>query len=360
MLARDMPRTVVGIARLLSARADRRRARRPVCAGCPPRPDGRNGFSRTAAARPVYDRLSPSTLRGVLIVPSVRRCAAALSLLLLAGAAGSPALETAAAVETPTAGSHGIGDAYFPKDGNGGYDVAPLRHPRHLPAPQRRPHRAHHGHGDRDPGPVVAQPRPDAHAGRRPGERCARDVREGRQARAHRHPRHAGRRRRGAGGRGPLPRHAAAAGLGRRAAVPGRARRGGGDEPAAHRALVVPGQRPPAGQGALRHHASRSPAATRWSATARWSGAAPPAPGRRGTGARAARWRRYLAFFAAGRFRIESGTTYGAAVDRRGLEGVRPGKPGPAAPACSGSRRGSCTGWRPSSGPTRSSRPAAW
>jgi len=57
-------------------------------------------------------------------VPSVRRCAAALCLLLLAGAAGSPALETAAAVETPTAGTHGIGDAYFPKDGNGGYDVS--------------------------------------------------------------------------------------------------------------------------------------------------------------------------------------------------------------------------------------------
>jgi aminopeptidase N len=56
-------------------------------------------------------------------VPSVRRCAAALSLLLLAGAAAAPALGPAAAVDTPTAGAHGIGDAYFPKDGNGGYDV---------------------------------------------------------------------------------------------------------------------------------------------------------------------------------------------------------------------------------------------
>ena len=57
-------------------------------------------------------------------MPSVRRCAAALSLLLLAGAAGAPALETAVALDTPTAGARGIGDAYFPKDGNGGYDVA--------------------------------------------------------------------------------------------------------------------------------------------------------------------------------------------------------------------------------------------
>ena len=57
-------------------------------------------------------------------MPSVRRCAAALSLLLLAGAAGSPALETGAPRETPTAGTQGIGDTYFPKDGNGGYDVS--------------------------------------------------------------------------------------------------------------------------------------------------------------------------------------------------------------------------------------------
>ncbi len=49
-----------------------------------------------------------------------RRLAALLSVLLVVGLV---ALPSADAAEAPSAGSRGIGDAYFPKDGNGGYDV---------------------------------------------------------------------------------------------------------------------------------------------------------------------------------------------------------------------------------------------
>jgi aminopeptidase N len=49
-----------------------------------------------------------------------RRLAALLSVLLVVGLV---ALPSADAADAPSAGSRGIGDAYFPSDGNGGYDV---------------------------------------------------------------------------------------------------------------------------------------------------------------------------------------------------------------------------------------------
>jgi aminopeptidase N len=55
-------------------------------------------------------------------VPSVlRRLAATLSVLLVAGLVTIPTTDAAQAPPAP--GSRGIGDGYFPEDGNGGYDV---------------------------------------------------------------------------------------------------------------------------------------------------------------------------------------------------------------------------------------------
>jgi aminopeptidase N len=55
----------------------------------------------------------------------VRRLTASLSALLLAGIVALPATGATGAAETAPsgAGAQGIGDPYFPKDGNGGYDV---------------------------------------------------------------------------------------------------------------------------------------------------------------------------------------------------------------------------------------------
>ena len=44
----------------------------------------------------------------------------AAALLVLAGAGAAPAAPVA---DPPTPGAPGIGDPYFPRDGNGGYDV---------------------------------------------------------------------------------------------------------------------------------------------------------------------------------------------------------------------------------------------
>ena len=53
------------------------------------------------------------------MLPRVRRLAPALAVVLAIGAVPASAREAG----TPTAGSAGIGDAYFPLDGNGGIDV---------------------------------------------------------------------------------------------------------------------------------------------------------------------------------------------------------------------------------------------
>lgn len=50
----------------------------------------------------------------------LRRLAVFLSAFLVVGLVTLPSSD---AVEAPTAGSRGIGDGYFPRDGNGGYDV---------------------------------------------------------------------------------------------------------------------------------------------------------------------------------------------------------------------------------------------
>ena len=62
------------------------------------------------------------TPREIPIVSSVRRVAATLSALLVTGLVAVPS--TAAAQAPAGPGSRGIGDSWFPQDGNGGYDVA--------------------------------------------------------------------------------------------------------------------------------------------------------------------------------------------------------------------------------------------
>ena len=59
-----------------------------------------------------------------------------------------------------TPGAPGVGDPYFPLDGNGGYDVAPLRPRRRLRPGDRRADRRRDDHGAGDAGPVALQPRP--------------------------------------------------------------------------------------------------------------------------------------------------------------------------------------------------------
>ena len=53
-----------------------------------------------------------------------RVVAPALATLLLLAGAGAGAGSGAAVPVEPSPGAAGIGDPYFPKDGNGGYDVA--------------------------------------------------------------------------------------------------------------------------------------------------------------------------------------------------------------------------------------------
>ena len=160
-------------------------------------------------------------------------------------------------------GASGIGDLYFPFDGNGGYDVKHydlgLAYDPSTDVLQRR--RQDQGEGDAEP--VELQPRPQRHD--RPldqGQPPPRDLEPGRR-RADRHPtarpaeapafhhrrglrRCAGARRRLAAGVLGLHRHR---------------RRHGGRRAARGRRHVVPGQRPSARQGRLHvpHQGARRP-----------------------------------------------------------------------------------------------------
>ena len=130
----------------------------------------------------------------------LRRAAAALS-AARSSPGWSPSRRRRPSEAPAGAGAAGIGDPYFPQDGNGGYDVAPLRRPRHLPAAQRRPERAHDGHRPTATQDAVVASSldlvltPDArHAST---ARPATFAKSG-SARARRHPGDADRRRRGA------------------------------------------------------------------------------------------------------------------------------------------------------------------
>ena len=129
-----------------------------------------------------------------------RRAAAALSAVLVTGlvAAWWPCRLPGRSEAPGSAGSSGIGDPYFPRDGNGGYDVAHYD----IHDAYRLRSGALSGRtavsAVATPGPVLVQPRPDAHAGQRDRRRAAGEVRQVRQARARRHPRLADRHGHGA------------------------------------------------------------------------------------------------------------------------------------------------------------------
>ena len=175
---------------------------------------------------------------------------AALLIVLI----GAPVPAAAAPRQAPRPGAPGIGDPYFPTDGNGGYDVAhyDLDHlllPGHRPAagsrpPSRRapPRRCRRStststaSGDRRPGRRPARPlasrrrRADHHPATRPSPSVSRFT-----------------------GRGALRRRTAGpgrAGPGSGGRVPHRRRRAD-RRPAARGRHLVPGQRPPARQGQL-------------------------------------------------------------------------------------------------------------
>ena len=216
------------------------------------------------------------------------------------------------AAEAPGPGSPGIGDPYFPLDGNGGIDVAALRRPRHLPLRDRPAVAA-------GPGSRCGPPRTCRRSTSTSCSRCGRvtvdgaagDVQPtgGHELRIVR--RHVIRGGQTVRVRVGVRRSARRATLARRAQLAGRRRRGRGHERAAHGALVVPRQRPPARQGADGHPHHRAARASRSSPTAGWSGA--PSHGDRAT----YHWRAdepmatYLAFFAAGRFAVRQGAAHG-------------------------------------------------
>ncbi len=66
----------------------------------------------------------PRTLVGALVASAVCTLCAALTAAVVLDPATDRADRAAASVPTPQPGAAGIGDGYFPRDGNGGYDVA--------------------------------------------------------------------------------------------------------------------------------------------------------------------------------------------------------------------------------------------
>ena len=127
-----------------------------------------------------------------------------------------------------------------------------LRRPRPLRVRHRAAHGPHDAHGAGDPGPVAVQPRLPAQGDPGPRGRPRGGVRPGQPARAADHA------RRAAAAAGQVltveVRYAgrpADASLPRREELARRRPRGRHDERAAHGSVVVPRQRPPAGQG---HH----------------------------------------------------------------------------------------------------------
>ena len=188
--------------------------------------------------RPVV-RLRPRSLAAVPLV-----------LVLAAGSPGSAAPTDSR--EVPVRGAPGVGDPYFPLDGNAGIDVLHYDiHARYDFASARLGGRTR-SPSARHRGPVPVQPRPAA-AGRVGARRRAGGGVRRTTGTSWHHP--------GApAGRGHRRR-----GRGRYAGRPGRSGTSGSanwladdrevvdDERAAHGAVVVPGERPPDRQGAVRH-----------------------------------------------------------------------------------------------------------
>ena len=228
-------------------------------------------------------------------------------------------------VPAPVAGcATGIGDRYFPLDGNGGYDVThydvhDTYRPAGRPAGRTSPPPGHLDAASRSfhldlvltadavavDGTAATFTKPRSHE---LVVTPATPVAGGQQLHGPGRATTAVRRRCGT----------AASGRGCR-----RARRGHRHQRAAHGAVVVPGQRPPARQGHLRRDLPGRRGAGRWSATGSWWAAT--ATGRW----TAWHWRMtepmatYLAFVAAGRFRVEQGSSRRAAVPTRS-RAVRP------------------------------------
>ena len=194
-------------------------------------------------------------------VGSVKRSLLVLGLVLALAAPAQAA---------PRPGAAGIGDPYFPKDGNGGYDVAALRPGHRYPPDDARADGRRDDHGAAHAGPVAVQPRP-----RRPDGA----VGHASTARAATWRRNAGeltidpRRGPAAGPDVPpwsrydgVPRLSVESSLGAGGFMPHRRRRAGRG-PAARRLDLVPGQRPPDRQGRPTRSGSACRAACRWSPT---------------------------------------------------------------------------------------------
>ena len=170
------------------------------------------------------------------------------------GAVAALAIGAAPASAAFTPGAAGLGDPFFPRAGNGGYDVAHYDIDLNYIPANEPPRRDHDDQGHRHPGPERLRPRlpraSDHRAHRRRRPRPLRASRSG--ARGHAAGRHP--QRRGVHGEGGLPRHTAVdhrpgwldGGLGAHQRRRVRRRR------AAGLAHLVPVQRPPDGQGDLR------------------------------------------------------------------------------------------------------------
>jgi hypothetical protein len=263
------------------------------------------------------------------VISTPRLLAAAVLLLVLPTSqpVASAGAAEAGARREPAPGTAGIGDPYFPRDGNGGIDV------------QRYRIDDAYRFGD---GQLRGETRIRLLATQDlasfnldfllPVDRVTVDGRPAVYDQAtQRHelvitPKTALRRGdRARGGR--VRRPARALRLPRRAQLAGERPRGRGHEPAAHGALVVPVQRPPARQGPGRHHDHG--AARQAGHRQRPPGLADLRPHERV----AYRWVAdepmvpYLAFFAAGRFEVSRGTQDGlpwlVAVSRQLAPSVR-------------------------------------
>ena len=223
----------------------------------------------------------------------------------------------------------GVGDPFFPKAGNGGYDVGhyalelatgPSRGKLVADAPDR---------GHRDPGPERLRPRLPRPAGQRgDGRRRRRRASTAPGQELIVTPGDRDRRRRRVRGRGRLPRQARGAArrrrLGRRAgsrpttapssSASRRARR-----PGFPATTTRPTRRPT-------RSGSRSRAASRRSPTARWSSAAAPGGGRPGPGTPTQPMATYLATATIGDFQLERSQRRRDRVAGRGRPAARRGR----------------------------------
>ena len=204
-------------------------------------------------AQPVF-RVRAVPCSGDLVPPSyVGR--------VLATVVVAPVLLTqvASGEESAPAGSAGIGDAYWPLDGNGGIDVASyrIRNRYDLDAQRLEGRTVLELTATSDLGSfnldfLLPTSKVTVDGAARPSLPTG-------QARAADHPRRAAGGGVHAPGRRPLRRQPRREALRRRAQLAGQRPRGRGDEPAAHGAVVVPRQRPPQRQGDLRHLHDRRP-----------------------------------------------------------------------------------------------------